>query len=295
MAHSTVFNHRKLIRLAKLLQVSRACALGHLEFLWHYVADHHLDGNISALTDAEIEAVSDWDGSPGAFVGACCDSGFIDRVIDGSELMAGACRSRIMRVHDWLDWAPDYVKKRLARAGLRKTTADNGALTEPRGAETRPTEPDPEEPRRTEPRTHKSARATETTAADDRDGSEPVPDAVSHARGTTDSVEYERFRRMQNAFSSAVRLATLGNEREAAREFATSITGLLKLDANDRDRADCIALAMMLCGKAKDRHEWVRSMRACHKTALAKAETGGRYGAWRVAVERQFGKWSVRT
>ena len=129
MAHSSVFNHIKLWRLSRRLGVPKTHALGCLEFLWHYVGDHHCDGDISQLTDDEIEMAAQWEGKDGEFVNACIKERWIDR---NGEKTA---------VHDWLDWCPDFVKKRHSRrSGAIKNaeTADNGGQNPPRGGQRLP-------------------------------------------------------------------------------------------------------------------------------------------------------------
>lgn len=76
--------------------------------MWHYVGDHHCDGDISAMSDVEIELSAEWDGPNGAFVAACICTGWIDRDSDGT------------RVHDWLEWTPDYIRKRHSRRAKKK-------------------------------------------------------------------------------------------------------------------------------------------------------------------------------
>lgn len=141
MAHSSCFNHVKLKKLAKLLKVGRPQALGHLEFFWHYCGDCHLDGDISGLTDSDIEMASEWRGKRGAFVGAALESGFIDRDSEGT------------RVHDWDQWAPDYIRKRLRRRvskHLQAKTADNCRRAADNGGQ-RPPEPNRKERKGKEP------------------------------------------------------------------------------------------------------------------------------------------------
>ena len=121
MAHSALFEHVKLRKLCRLLSIPRPHAIGYLECLTHYVGDHHYDGDLSSLSDDDIEEAAEWQGEPGKFLAACIEVRLIDRDAAGT------------RLHDWLDWRPDYVRKRAWRAEQRKNrdlqpkTAHNGA------------------------------------------------------------------------------------------------------------------------------------------------------------------------
>lgn len=122
MAHTRLFEHVKLRNLCALLGLPRPHAVGHLECLAYYTATRAIDGDLSNLTDREIELAAEWIGpncKPGAFLGACLEARFIDRDADGAT-----------RVHDWEDWCPDWVKKRLERlrssGQLQSRAASNG-------------------------------------------------------------------------------------------------------------------------------------------------------------------------
>lgn len=115
MAHSALFEHVKLKKLCKALGIPKPHAVGHLEFLAHYVSQHNVTGDISNLSDDEIELAAEWTGEPGKFTAAAIGCRFVDRDASGT------------RLHDWPQWAPEWVKKRLARL----TTADNGGQRQP--------------------------------------------------------------------------------------------------------------------------------------------------------------------
>lgn len=130
MAHSSLFRHAKLKKLAKILNVGLPQAVGHLDFLWNYVADCRYDGDLTGMQPEDIEMAAEWDGKKGVFINAAVLAGFIDEHLD--------CR----RIHDWQDWMPDYVRKRLQRRNdktLRSKTADNGGQRLPMDAARRTT------------------------------------------------------------------------------------------------------------------------------------------------------------
>lgn len=66
--------HRKTKRLKKLLGADGCWALVCL-FLW--AGEDRWTGDLSGLTDDDIETEADWDGEPGAFVTALVDVGFL--------------------------------------------------------------------------------------------------------------------------------------------------------------------------------------------------------------------------
>lgn len=136
MAHLSAFRHVKLKRLCSYLELSAPHALGHMEFLWAYVADCHFDGDISSLTDDDIELAAEWTGPKGVFISGAIKAGFIDRDETGT------------RIHDWEDWAPRMVKLRQQRRidnRLQKKCAHSVRTTAHNGAQCAP------EPNRTEP------------------------------------------------------------------------------------------------------------------------------------------------
>lgn len=61
-----------------------------LIFLWCYVGENHKDGDLSRLSDEEIEAAAEWPGEPGVFVAALRRIRWLDE----------------KRVHDWIEEQP---------------------------------------------------------------------------------------------------------------------------------------------------------------------------------------------
>lgn len=83
--------HRKTKRLKKLLGADGCWALVCL-FLW--AGEERWTGDLSGLTDDDIETEADWDGDPGAFVAALTEVGFL----------VGEARAR--SIHDWQEHNP---------------------------------------------------------------------------------------------------------------------------------------------------------------------------------------------
>lgn len=83
--------HPKTKKLIKRLGSGAAWNLVCL-FLW--AADNRSDGDLSGLSDEDIELCVDWSGQDGAFVGALRDVGFVD----GAE--------GELQIHDWMEHNP---------------------------------------------------------------------------------------------------------------------------------------------------------------------------------------------
>jgi hypothetical protein len=126
--HDTLNDHVKLKRLMRLLGIKKSVAMGHLICLWTYALRHAEDGDLSSMTDEEIDSEADWSmeeipcrqmspmsadnerqvatGSIG-FTEAACRSGFLDRRADGSCV-----------IHDWSEYCSKW-KKRLQKRDER--------------------------------------------------------------------------------------------------------------------------------------------------------------------------------
>lgn len=98
-------NHPKFKRLVAVLRIPRAHARGHVELMWEacYETGNPLLGDITA-----VEGAAEWDGTPGVFCAAALASGLLD--LEGDSY----------RIHDLVENAPDYVRKRHIRHNQRK-------------------------------------------------------------------------------------------------------------------------------------------------------------------------------
>jgi hypothetical protein len=96
-SHQALGGHRKLRRLASILGISKAQAVGHLHYLWWWCLDNAPDGNLGDLTDEEIADVSEWPAiERKALATALRECGWID---DG-------------HVHDWHAYAGKLIEMR---------------------------------------------------------------------------------------------------------------------------------------------------------------------------------------
>jgi hypothetical protein len=107
MALSQVSNHPKFADLKAILGRPKFAVLGCLEALWHFTAEYAPLGDVGRFTDAQIERWIDWDGEPGELIRALVAARFLD--VDSQHRLL---------VHDWADYAPEYLKKRTKRQGL---------------------------------------------------------------------------------------------------------------------------------------------------------------------------------
>jgi hypothetical protein len=105
VARPGLLQHRKFVRLARLLG-SDALALGHLEIIWQAA---YQSGDPGLGTVADLEYMARWNGDAGALANALLLAGFIDAIPGTDELS----------VHDLMDHAPDYVRRRMERENER--------------------------------------------------------------------------------------------------------------------------------------------------------------------------------
>ncbi len=106
MAHSSLKGHFKLKKLTRMLGIAEVHVVGHLDYLWwdaYGRKEVGSDGVLHGRTPDKIALVAEWYEDADKFVSALVDSGFLDRV---GEQFA---------IHDYFDWAPQFVKQRVAR------------------------------------------------------------------------------------------------------------------------------------------------------------------------------------
>lgn len=136
--------HPKLHHLMRLLSTNRRDAIGLLELLWEYTAEFAPEGDVGRWPNADIAGAVEWRANPDELIAALLEARWLDRD-----------QTHRLIVHDWADHAPDYVKKRLARAGKGyvQPTADNGSQrppvlscpTQPNQVQPNPTQPEKDE------------------------------------------------------------------------------------------------------------------------------------------------------
>lgn len=117
-SHQQLARHPKLIRLAGVLRIHKAQAIGHLHLLWWWTLDYAPNGDVSVFTSYELAAAAEWAGKPEGFHEALKATGWID---DDN------------RIHDWHDYAGKLVEERAReRERLRRFRAEQKAKNEER-------------------------------------------------------------------------------------------------------------------------------------------------------------------
>lgn len=104
-SHQTLANHPKTLKLARVLNVPRVTAVGHLHFLWWWALDYAQSGDLSGFEAMDIAVAADWQGEPEAFVVGLQRAGFLDD--DG-------------QIHDWDEYAGRLIERRRADAERKR-------------------------------------------------------------------------------------------------------------------------------------------------------------------------------
>lgn len=116
-SHTSLARHPKTIRLAKTLDISVPCAIGHLHLLWWWSLEYAQEGDLSGFDPEEVAEAAGYDGDGEAFVSALKRARFVD---DDGQL------------HDWQDYAGRLLEKRRTDAErLRRWRAEHRDETPP--------------------------------------------------------------------------------------------------------------------------------------------------------------------
>jgi hypothetical protein len=103
-SHQELAHHPKVARLAGLLQIEKAAAIGYLHMLWWWCLAYAEDGDVSQFSNIELADGAQWRGDSDAFVGCLMDSGWLD---DG-------------QVHDWHDYGGKLAERRREDAARKR-------------------------------------------------------------------------------------------------------------------------------------------------------------------------------
>lgn len=106
---STAFpRHPKTVKLQRRVGATGCWSLVCL-FLW--VADNRPDGDLSGMSNEDIEIAAGWSGDPNTFVGALVEVGFLDGQDD------------VRSIHDWVEHNPWAATRGLRIAKAKKAAA----------------------------------------------------------------------------------------------------------------------------------------------------------------------------
>lgn len=100
--HQTLDRHPKVLKVMKLLRISRFEAVGLMITLWLWCLDFAQDGDLGRYDAEELAEAIGWRGDPVALVDALCAAGLLDG--EGESLT----------IHDWDDYAGRLIEKREA-------------------------------------------------------------------------------------------------------------------------------------------------------------------------------------
>lgn len=124
MAKPELRDHRKFLKLKRLLNAPTPHVIGYLDCLWHR---GYQTGSPFVGDSLDVEAAAEYPGEPGTFTEAAFQSGFIDRDESGGYT-----------IHDLYEHAPKYAKQRMHRRGTAPKVDRSGhgvAQNGPRGPE----------------------------------------------------------------------------------------------------------------------------------------------------------------
>lgn len=124
-AHASLREHPKTKKLARLLGISRASAIGHLLCLWWWCQEYADNGDLSAYEPDDIAEAADWSGEPSELIDALLTcgtkdrAGFLARNDDGALL-----------INDWHEYGGKLsVKRQQARERMRTLRSNEKDVT----------------------------------------------------------------------------------------------------------------------------------------------------------------------
>ena len=120
--HDSLIGHRKVTRLARDLEISKAQARGHLVTLWLNVMRQAADGVIDDWEPADVADAADWEGDAKTFADALVARQLVDRDRNGA------------RLHNWTQYAAHLkIARRRATDRERKKRERHDEVTRTSG------------------------------------------------------------------------------------------------------------------------------------------------------------------
>lgn len=130
MPKAELFDHRKFIRLKRLLNAPTPHVVGYLECLWRRGYQTGSDVMGDAM---DVEAAAEYPGEPGTFCRSALDVGFIEERTPG-----------VYAIHDLYEHAPKYAKLRMHRKGTAPKVWKSVSEPKPEKAKPPQEKPKPE-------------------------------------------------------------------------------------------------------------------------------------------------------
>ena len=118
--------HRKVKRLARILEIPLTYAVGLVEALYQATAEHAVRGDIGCLDDDEISEELGWVEWPGNVV-AVCNESFVAALADAGLIDRDATHRYL--THGWKRHAPDFIRRRIERRQCGWAEDDNPAIS----------------------------------------------------------------------------------------------------------------------------------------------------------------------
>lgn len=115
--HESLVYSKKIEHLMRECALNRKEALGAMTLLWLWVSRNAPDGILPMLRDAEIASIALVECNPHSFVSALIEVRLVDKTQEG------------LKVHDWNEWAPDHVVKKIVRQTADKRRTNGGHLS----------------------------------------------------------------------------------------------------------------------------------------------------------------------
>lgn len=107
-SHTNLIRHKKVIVTAQKLRIAPVYLIGHLHVLWHGTFEMAEDGDLSGLAPQMIADAAAYKGNAEMFVTTLIECGWIEKN---------------MLVHDWLDYAGMFLRRKYSTSNHAKLVA----------------------------------------------------------------------------------------------------------------------------------------------------------------------------
>lgn len=146
---SDMVRHPRVVRIAHKLRIPLARAIGHVVMFWSCVAEHAEWGDLTTISDDEVEVWSQWNGPRGKWAAALVDVGLVDAARQVHGWRERHERFLLERERKQRERLADRERKRRQKdnpAPFRENSGGIPAGCPGQSAPPYPTRPDPTEP-----------------------------------------------------------------------------------------------------------------------------------------------------